>query len=128
MINNIKKIVAYIPFAIIAVLTIYSIYVVVTTNIIFSYEHYIGFVLVLVALLSLWYNLKVHKWATFLALLLVTFGQAAFTPIITRYSVGFTIEGKGGDIIIQPYYLCLIVLFIVLNRGFLREAFEDKDN
>lgn len=113
-----KKIVSYTPFIIITGLMTYSIYTVGTSNIIFCYEHYIGLVLILIGLISLWYRLAVNMIATFFALLLGVFSQAAFTPIITRYRFGFTIEGKGLDIVIQPYCLFLMVLFIILNWSF----------
>ena len=58
--------------------------------------------------------------ATFAALLLGTFSQAAFTPVITRYRFGFTLSGKGLDILIQPYCLFLLLLFIVLNWSTVR--------
>ncbi|CAL1519028.1 hypothetical protein MMC2321_02773 [Chitinophaga sp. MM2321] len=97
----------------------YSIYVVGTSGIIFSYEHYIGFVLILIGLVSLRFSPLINKLDTFFALLLGTFSQAAFTPIITRYRFGFTIEDKGLDIVIQPYCLFLMMLFIILNWRFL---------
>ncbi|MBS0030882.1 hypothetical protein ACTJJ0_28070 [Chitinophaga sp. 22321] len=106
-----KKIVPYIPFIIITGLMMYSLYTVGTSNIIFSYEHYIALVLMLVGVISLWYNLSVNMLATFFALLLGTFSQAAFTPIITRYRFGFSVENKGLDIAIQPYCLFLMMLF-----------------
>lgn len=63
-----KKIVPYIPFIIITGLMLYSIYTVRTSNIIFSYEHYIGLVLILIDLISLRYKLLVNTLATFFAL------------------------------------------------------------
>lgn len=99
---------------------IYSMYVVGASDIIFSHEHYIGLILILVSWCLLQRDLP-NRIATFLALLLGTFNQAAFTPTITTYTIGFTIEGKGLDITIQLYCLLLLTLFIILNRNVLRK-------
>ena len=107
---------------------VYSIYTVGTSDIIFSYEHYVGLALILVGLISLWYSLSVNMIATFFALFLGIFSQATFTPIITRYRFGFTIEGKGLDIVIQPYCLFLIGLFIILNWSFFRKMIKRNTN
>jgi hypothetical protein len=118
-----KRILPYIPLCVITGLLIYCIYIVSTSNIAFSYEHYIGLSLVL-ASWCLWSWGFLNRLACFLALLLGTFGQAAFTPVINRYIFGFSIEGKGLDIVIQPYCLLLLILFITLNRNFIKNAIK----
>lgn len=114
-----KKIVSHIPLIIITGLMVYSVYIVETSDVIFSYEHYIGGVLILISLVLLRYSVVISKLTTFLAIFLSVFSQAAFTPVISRYRLGFTIEGIGLDILIQLYCLFLLVLFIILNRSFL---------
>jgi hypothetical protein len=122
MINNMKKIVSHIPLISITGLMIRSIYIVETGNIIFTYEHYIGIALIILSLLTLKYNIVISKLATCFVLLLGVFSQAAFTPVISRIRLGFTIGGIGLDLLIHPYCFFLIALFIILNWDFLRNA------
>jgi hypothetical protein len=121
-----KKIAPHLPLVIITGLMIYSIYVVSTGNIVFSYEHYIGLALILLSIATFRYSPFVSRAATFFALFLGTFSQAAFTAVITRYRMGYTIGGKGLDIILQPYCLLLLILFMVLNWGFFKNNFRKK--
>lgn len=123
-----KKTLPYIPFIIMVSLMAYSIYTLQTSNIIFSTKHYIGLGLVSIALIALLFNAFINKAATFLALVLATLGLAAFTPAITTYRFGFTIGGKGPDMVIQPYCLFLLVLFILLNRPFFARIFKDNSD
>ncbi len=106
----------------------YSIYTVATSNIIFSIKHYIGLGLIAIALIGLMFNVLISKVATFSALVLATFGLAAFTPTVTIYSFGFTTNGKGIDLVVQPYCLFLMLLFILLNRQFFAGIFKDNSN
>jgi hypothetical protein len=126
MVNNMKKKVSYIPLITITGLMTYSIYIVETSDIDFSYEHYIGLVLILISWGLMKYSVVISKLATFLALFLGVFGQAAFTPAISRYRIGFTIAGIGLDILIQPICLFLIVLFIILNWDFIKGAIRSN--
>lgn len=116
--NSMKK--SYIPLIIITGLMIHSLYQVGTSNKAFSYPHYLGLILILISLVFLIFNIIISKLATFLALLLGTFSQAAFTTTIYRYRIGGTIEGRGFDILIQPLCWALLILFIVLNISFLK--------
>lgn len=122
-----KKVVSYVPLVIITGLSIYSMCIVATSNIIFSYEHYIGIVLILISWLLLIHSIKISKLSTLVTLLAGVFSQAAFTPVISRYRIGFTIEGIGFDILIQAYCLFLIVLFIILNWSFLKVVIKRKN-
>lgn len=106
----------------------YSIFTVATNNIVFSVKHYIGMGLIAIALVTLTFNVQISKAATFSALILATFGLAAFTPAITTYRFGFTIGGKGPDLVIQPYSLFLMVSFILLNRQFFAGIFKDDSH
>ncbi|WP_291912689.1 hypothetical protein [Chitinophaga sp. CB10] len=114
-----KRIISSLPLAVIFCLMVYTIYVVSTTNIIFSYEHYIGLTLIVFAIVALPFSRKASTIATFVALLLATFSIAAFTPIISRVRLGYTINGRGLDLVLQPYCILLLVLFLIFNWKYL---------
>ncbi|MFB6455038.1 hypothetical protein ACE38W_07215 [Chitinophaga sp. Hz27] len=110
-----KKILPYISLLVISCLMAYSIYEVATTQYCFTYEHYIGLVLILVALIAIPFNQTVNRYATFVVLLLSTFGQAAFTTTISRTSIWGGISNAKLTIVLQPYCLLLLILFLIFN-------------
>lgn len=104
---------------------IQSFYVVATSEIAFSYKHYIAICLIL-ASWGLWKWDVLSKVATFMVLLLSTFNQAAFTPVIRRQRIGFEIGSVGIEITIQFYALLLLILFIILNWTFIKRVIKEK--
>ena len=97
---------------------VYSIYTVGTSNIMFSYEHYIGLSLIITGWAAWRYSAFINKVATLLALVLATFSIAAFTPVIASYRLGFSIGRSGMDVVLQFYCLFLLMLFVILNWNF----------
>ncbi|WP_143097817.1 hypothetical protein [Chitinophaga sp. CF118] len=116
---------SYIPLIIITGLMIHSLYQVGTSNRAFTYPHYLGLILILISLVFLKLKIVISKLATFLALLLGTFSQAAFTTTIYRFRIGGSIEDRGFDILIQPLCLGLLILFIVLNISFVKGGIRE---
>ncbi|MBV8256059.1 MAG: hypothetical protein JO154_25915 [Chitinophaga sp.] len=115
-----KNLLSYLPLLFITCLMSYSIYVVLTTNIIFSYEHYIGLTVILIALISMPFSRLINRISTLSVLVLGSFSQAAFTPIISRTRLGLAIGHFSIEIVIQRYCIILLILFIILNWGWIK--------
>lgn len=129
-----KNLLSYFPLLVITALMLYSVYSVGTSDLIFSYEHYLALVFIFASWLSWRFNVIISKLSTLLVLILAVFSQAAFTPVILRHRIGYTINGHGFDILLQPYCVLLLVFFLIVNRRFLRSIFKaqskgsDDDN
>jgi hypothetical protein len=83
--------IGHIPLVIISILMSYCIYTVMNSNIIFSYEHYIGLSAIIFAIVALFINQAISKILTGVVLILGTFSIAAFTAIIEYNRIGFSI-------------------------------------
>jgi hypothetical protein len=92
----------------------------------FSYEHYIGLVGIALSFIVVFIKPIASKLITGVLLILWTFSFAAFTAIIQYHRIGFSVEGSGLDIKIQPYCLLLLVLFIVLNFDFVKSILRRR--
>jgi hypothetical protein len=121
-----KKYIGQIPLIIIICLMIYSIYTVSTTNIAFSYEHYMGFAVIVISTIVIFFNSTFSKIFTGIGLLGGVFSLVAFTPTINYYRIGYTVNRNGMDIKIQMYCVLLFLLFIILNFDFLKSLFKRK--
>jgi hypothetical protein len=119
-IKNMKKYIENLPLLIIAILMGVCVYTVMTSDLAFSYEHYIGLSGIILSIITVFIKPAISKLATGVLLLLGTFSFAAFTAIIEYHRIGFSVEGKGVDIKLQPYCLLLFILFIILNLEFMK--------
>ena len=122
-----KKYIGQIPLIIIICLMIYSIYTVSTTNIAFSYEHYMGFAVIAISIIGMFFNVTFSKIFTGVGLLGGVFSLVAFTPTINYYRLGYSVNKNGMDVKIQLYCVLLFLLFIILNRDFLKSVFKRKN-
>jgi hypothetical protein len=123
-----KKNIGYLPLIIISVLMSFCIYKVITSNVIFSYEHYLRIFAIIFSIATLFFKKIISKLITLSILILSTFSFAAFTPIIEYRRIGFSIGDFGIDIKIQSYCLLLLLLFIFLNLDFLKQFFKESSN
>jgi hypothetical protein len=103
------------------VYTIILIWTVATTNIIFSYEHYIGLTLLVVLAVLL---IKQHRLGVLslgLTLLLGLFKVLSYSAVITFHSFGGSINGHSSpEIKIQAIFLLwLIIHFVVSGRHYI---------
>lgn len=122
-----KQNIGHTPLIIITFLMSYCIYTVTVSNVVFSYEHYIGISVVIFSIVALFIKQMVSKVITGIALILGTFSIAAFTAIIEYHRIGFSIGDFGVDIKIQYYCLFLLLLFIFLNFNFIRSLIKRKE-
>jgi hypothetical protein len=111
----------FIPIVILTVYTIILIWTVATTNIIFSYEHYIGLTLLVVSAVLL---IKQHRLGVLslgLTLLLGLFKVLSYSAVITFHSFGGSINGHSSpEIKIQAIFLLwLIIHFVVSGRHYI---------
>jgi len=126
---NFKRILQYIPLAILIIAIGYSIYTTLTTNILLVNKHYGGIFFVLASLVAIVLRPKIGKVITFATLLFGTLNLIAFTPVIEAYSFGFNLNKAGLDLKVQPFSLWVFLLFIIINiksiGRTLRGAFSD---
>lgn len=121
-----KKNIGHIPLIIISILMAYCIYTVMISNVVFSYEHYIGLSAIVFSIVTLFVRQTLSKAVTGAVLILGTFSFASFTAIIEYHRIGFSIGDFGVDIKIQYYCLFLLLLFIFLNLDFIKQIFRQK--
>lgn len=121
-----KKYIGNLPLLIIAILMSVCIYTIMTSDLAFSYEHYIGLTGIILSLVAAFIKPTISKLIAGILLLLGTFSFAAFTAIIEYHRIGFSVEGNGLDIKIQPYCLLLLVLFVILNMDFVKSLFKRR--
>jgi hypothetical protein len=121
-----RKYIGHIPLTVIIVLLINAIYRVLVSNIIFSYEHYIGLSGIILSIVLFFIKPIFAKVVTGIVLLLATFSIAAFTPIIEYNRIGVSGKGFGVDIKIQIYCMLLLLLFTLLNLDLGRKLRQDK--
>lgn len=119
-----KKYVGYIPLIVISILMSFCIWTVMTTSIVFSYEHYIGLSAIILSLVTAFTMPIISKTITGIVLFLGTFTIAAFTASIRYHRIGFSFGDFGVDIKIQYYCVVLLLAFIFLNLDFLKSIFK----
>ncbi|NIG56234.1 hypothetical protein F3J22_22300 [Chitinophaga sp. Cy-1792] len=112
---NIKSSLQYIPLAIMTLAIGYSIYTILTTNILLAGKHYWGIFFVLASIVAIVLNRKTGKVVTLITLLAGALNLIAFTPVITAYTFGFSVNNNGLDLKVQPFSLWVLLLFIVIN-------------
>ena len=119
-----KQNIGHIPLVIISILMAYCTYTVMVSDVVFSYEHYIGLSAIIFAITALFIKQVISKIITGIVLILGTFSIAAFTAIIEYHRIGFSIADFGVDIKIQYYCLFLLLLFIFFNLDFIKSLFK----
>ena len=117
---KIKYLLDFIPFLILIIYTVISIWTIATTNIIFTYEHYIGFTLLTLTAALFMVRHKLGVLLLGLTLILGLFKVLSFSATITFSSYGASINGHASpEIKIQAFYpLWLIIHFIVSGRHY----------
>jgi hypothetical protein len=111
----------FIPLLILTVYVVILIWTVSTTNIIFSYEHYIGLTLYVIATGLL---IKIHKLGVLVlgvTLLLGVFKVLSYSAVIIYHSYGGSLNGYSSpEIKIQSIFiLWLLVHFIISGRHYI---------
>jgi hypothetical protein len=109
---------------ILTVLILHCLFIIATTDIIFSFEHYTGIAIVCVGWLALIFNQVWSHLIVTIGLLISTFTIAAYTPEISYYRLGFSINNFGFDVKIQFYCLLLLILHISFNYKPLKMIFS----
>ena len=119
--EKIKYFLDFLPLIILAVYTIVLIWTIATTNIIFSYEHYIGLTLLVLTAGIFIVRHKLGVLSLGLTLILGLFKVLSFSATTTFSSYGASINGHSlPEIKIQAFYpLWLIIHFIVSGRHYI---------
>jgi hypothetical protein len=101
------------PLIIIMVILAHCWTIILTTEILAIWRHYIGLVLSIVIIFLFFKNLKATTVATGLYLLLATFNLIAFTPSVDTYGIRFSESISTPPI--QLLSLGLFILYLFLN-------------
>ena len=118
--EKIKYILDFIPLVILTVYTIILFWTVSTTNIIFSYEHYIGLTLLFITAVFFILRHKLGVLFSGLTLLLGLFKVLSYSAVITFHSYGGSINGHSSpEIKIQTVFLLwLLIHFLFSGRHY----------
>ena len=118
--EKIKYFLDFAPFFILIIYTVVLIWTVATTNIIFSYEHYVGFTLLFFIAGLFIVRHKLGVLLLGLTLILGLFKVLSYSATITFSSYGASINGHSSpEIKIQAFYpLWLLTHFIVSGRHY----------
>jgi hypothetical protein len=114
--NKIKNLLDFIPFIILVISALFLLYKILTSNIVLSFEHYIGllFLLIITGLF-----IKKHKLGVLALGLTIFLGLIkliSFSPYITFYSFGGSLNDQNlGDLKIQGIFILWLILHIVLS-------------
>jgi hypothetical protein len=119
--EKIKYLLDFLPLLILTVYTIVLIWTIATTNIIFSYEHYLGLTLFVFTAALFIVRHKLGVLLLGLTLILGLFKVLSFSATITFSSYGASINGHSSpEIKIQAFYpLWVIIHFIVSGRHYI---------
>lgn len=105
-----------IPLTILCIVFIISIFRVSTTNLIFTNEHYLGLLALIICVVATLRNKLVGVFLTGITLVLGLFNVIAFTANILYFSFGFSIGiFKSGEIEIQLFSLFVLMIFLIFN-------------
>jgi hypothetical protein len=113
--KNLKENKILIPLIILLVTSVNSIYVVATTDIVFGNKQYLGFITLAITSALVFLNQKVAVYITGILLLAGTFNLVAFTPAISTYSIGFSLNDISAGIKIQPFSFVVLILYSTIN-------------
>ena len=119
--EKIKYYLDFIPLIILTVYVIILVWTVSTTNIIFSYKHYIGLTLFIITAYLLFKQHKLGVLILGLTLVLGLFKVLSYSPVIIFHSFGGSINGYSSpEIKIQFIFLLwLFIHFIVSGRHYI---------
>ncbi|MFY7840967.1 MAG: hypothetical protein ACOVP7_11865 [Lacibacter sp.] len=114
--DKIKSLLDFVPLIILKVYAIVLIWTVATTNIIFSYEHYIGLTLLVI---TAGLFIKRHKLGVLslgLTLLLGLFKVLSYSAAMMFHSFGGSINGRSTpEIKIQAIFLLWLLIHFILS-------------
>lgn len=105
----------FLPLLIALITILYSIIKVITSDIIFTTPHYIGFFLICISVISFFINRKIYEYIMGGTFTIGVLGLIAFTPSI------FSINILG--IKFQPYSLVLLLIFLFI----LKDKYDSKN-
>jgi hypothetical protein len=105
--DKIKNLFDFVPLIILTAYAIVLIWTVSTTNIAFSYEHYLGLTLLVVTFVLFKRQHKLGVLALCLTLVLGLFKVVSYSSIIDYYAIGGSLNGhSSGNVKIQAIFSC----------------------
>jgi hypothetical protein len=123
--QNIKEL---IPIGLIVVALIYTAITVLTTDIIFTHQHWIAYGLTLVVLVTFFLNKKISNIILGLTIILGLANLVAFTPTIMTIGGGLRFNAMDAEVMIaiQLFSLVVFLTFIYAHRqGFMEWINKD---
>lgn len=116
----VKRNLYLVPLIIVTLTVFYSTIIVLTTDVIFGYKHYLAFLLITASVISSFVKKELCIYLTGITLLLGTLNVIAFTPAIEAYSFGFSLNDKIKVAFkLQLYSFIVLILYLILNGRFL---------
>lgn len=115
--DRIKNLLDFIPLIILIGYTIVLFWTVAKTDIIFSTEHYIGIILLLITTVFFFFKHRLGVLLLGVTLLLGLFKIVAYTAAITFHSFGGSINGHSSpEIKIQSIFILWLIIHIVISN------------
>ena len=106
-----------VPLIILTVYSIILVWTIATTNIVFTYEHYIGLTLLVASAVFFIKKQKLGVLSLGFTLLLGLFKVLSYSAVITYYVVGGSINGHSSSKIkIQGIFLLWLLIHFIVSR------------
>jgi hypothetical protein len=114
--DKLKTLLDFLPLFILTAYAAILLWTVETTNIAFSYEHYIGFALLMVTIVLFLWRHKLGVLFLGFTLILGLFKVLSYSGIIDYHRIGGSInETSSGDIKIQGIFILWLILHFILS-------------
>lgn len=118
--SKIKEWVQFVPLLILLLISINTIYIVLTTNYSISLAHYIGLSLVLITSVVFFFSRYIGNIFILVLLLAGMVNAIEFSQTTTQLNINFL----SLSVTIQPYILGVLILFVVINFKLLISWFK----
>ncbi len=118
--SKIKEWVQFVPLLILLLISINTIYIVLTTNYSISLAHYIGLSLVLITSVVFFFSRNIGNIFILVLLLAGMVNAIEFSQTTTQLNINFL----SLSVTFQPYILGVLILFVVINFKLLISWFK----
>lgn len=121
---TLKRLLKYLPLAILSVQLMYATMVVAGTDLMFTYKHYRAMVLVPLCIVLHFFNHRIAQIATLATILLGVVNVISFTPSTNIWSFWITRPDIGQVLRFQVFSFWVAVLFLIVNFSWVKARLE----
>lgn len=118
-----QKRLAYLPLVILWIMSVYTICIVLTTNITIGYNHYIGFGALAVATALCFFRQNVATIGLGIVLLTGCLNVSQFLPSTTTAIIG---TKSLAQVSFQPYLFLIFIFYLGINFKYLKSFFGNE--